>query len=168
MQLPLSSFTQLICLALALTACSSKVAPASEEDTPITYEVTPFSQQQVADIAWQALEPNTSSHDRTAWEVVDARVVAGQEVKKIFEGEPVPGGCAPGPKPPDNAESALEGPYWYVEMKPRYATPQPKPSEQYSPTAPPLVPEPFLYQARFLIDASTGQVVARKISCIIY
>jgi len=158
MRLPLSSFTQLICLALVLTS----------EVTPVNYEVSPFSQQQIVDIAWQALEPNTSSHDQAAWEVVDVRVTTGLEVYDLFEGEAVPGGCAPGPKPPDNAAITLEGSYWYVEMKPRYATPQPRPTEQYSPTAPPLVPEPFLYQARFLIDASTGQVVAQKVNCIIY
>jgi hypothetical protein len=32
-----------------------------------------------------------------------------------------------------------------------------------SPTALPVVPEPFMYQAMFLIDVVGGQVVARKL-----
>jgi hypothetical protein len=168
MRLSLSSFIKLICLALLLTACSADAPPVSYEVTPVSDEVNPLSEQQVVDIAWQALEPNTSSHDLAAWEVVDVRVVTGLEVQDLFEGEPVPGGCAPGPEAPDNAAITLDGPYWYVEMKARYATPQARPTEQYSPTAPPLVPEPFVYQARFLIDAGTSQVIARKIDCIIY
>ena len=137
-----------------LTACSTKV--------------TPLSEQQVVDIVWQALEPNTSSHNQAAWEIADVQAVTGQEVQDLFEGEPVPGRCAPGPKPPDNATIAPEGSYWYVQMRPRSATPRPRPTKQYSPTAPPIVPEPFVYQAHFLVDASTGQVVARKLHCVIY
>ncbi len=154
MQLFSRSFTSLVCLTLVLTACSAKVAPLSE--------------QQVVDIVWQALEPNTSSHNQGAWEIVGVQAVIGREVQALFEGEPVPGGCAPGPTPPDNATIALDGSYWYVQMRPRSATPRPQPTEQFSPTAPPSVPEPFVYQAHFLVDASTGQVVARKLHCVIY
>ena len=161
MQLPSRSFTPLVCLTLVLTACSTKV-------TPVGDKATPFSEQQVVDIVWQALEPNTTSHNQAAWEIVDVQVVTGLEVQDLFGGEPVPGRCAPGPKPPDNATIALDGSYWYAQMRPRSATPQPQPTEQYSPTAPPAVPEPFVYQAHFLVDVSTGQVVARKLHCVIY
>ncbi len=154
MQLPSRSFAAMACLTLALNACSAKVVPLSE--------------QQVVEIAWQALEPNTSSHNQSAWEIVDVQAVTGREVQDLFAGVPVPGGCAPGPTPPDNARIALDGSYWYVEMQPRPATPQPQPTEQYSPTAPPNVPEPFVYQAHFLVDASTGQIAARKLYCAIY
>ncbi len=120
------------------------------------------------DIVWQAFDPNTSSHDRTAWDFIEVRSVTGQEVQDLFEGEPIPGGCAPGPTPPDNASIVPDGSYWFVDIQRRPVTPQPLPTEYYSPTAPPNIPEPFVFQARFLVDAITGQVVARKISCVIY
>jgi hypothetical protein len=154
MQLPSRSFILLVCLTLVLTACSAKVAPLSE--------------QQVVDIVWQALEPNTSSHNQAAWEIVGVQAVTGREVQDLFAGEPVPGRCAPGPTPPDNTTIALDSSYWYVQMRPRSATPRPQPTGQYSPTAPPIVPEPFVHQAHFLVDASTGQVVARRLHCVIY
>jgi hypothetical protein len=127
-----------------------------------------FRRQQVGDIAWQALEPNTSSHNQAAWEVISLQTVTGRDVQDRFEGGPIPGGCAPGPEPPENAAIALDGSYWYVQMKPRLATSLPEPSEQFSPTAPPNIPEPFVYQADFLVDAGTGQVTARKIYCVIF
>jgi len=136
--------------------------------TPALPSPTPLGEQQVLDIAWQALDPNTSSHSRTAWEVIIVKTVTGWEVPDRFKGEPAPGGCAPGPTPPGNASIALLGNYWYVEMQRRPATPQPQPSGQFSPTAPPIIPEPFVYQANFLIDANTGQVTARKLFCVIY
>jgi len=154
MQLLSRCFISLACLTLVLTACSAKVVPLSE--------------QEVVDIVWHALEPNTSSHNQAAWEIVGVQGVTGREVQDLFEGEPVPGGCAPGPAPPDNATVALDGSYWYVQMRPRSATPRPQPTEQFSPTAPPSVPEPFVHQAHFLVDASTGQIVARKLHCVIY
>jgi hypothetical protein len=52
-------------------------------------------------------------------------------------------------------------------MQPLPATAQPVPTEFYSPTAPPFVPEAFTKEARFLIDMG-GDVVARKIGCVIY
>jgi hypothetical protein len=136
--------------------------------TPALPSPIPLSEQQVIDIVWQALDPNTSSHNRTAWEIIVVQTVTGREVQDQFEGEPVPGGCAPGPTPPDNASIAPDGSYWYVEMQRISATPQPQPTGLFSPTAPPNIPEPFVYQAHFLIDAITGQVTARKLFCVIY
>ncbi len=142
------------CLTLALAACSTR--------TDI------LGKQQVVDIVWQALEPNTSSHTQAAWQVVSVQSVTGREIRDLFAGEPVPGGCAPGPTPPENATLALDSTYWYVQLRPRAATPKPQPTEQFSPTAPANVPEPFVYEARFLVEARTGQVVARKLMCVIY
>jgi hypothetical protein len=154
--MPLDSrrLTSLAWLALALAACATGAAPLSE--------------QQVTDLVWEALEPNTSSRDRAAWEVVGVEIVSARDVQDLFEGEPVPGRCAPGPTPPDNARIGRGGSYWYVQMKPRPATPRPVPTELFSPTAAPLVPEPYVYQAHFLVDADTGKVVARKLYCVIY
>jgi len=154
MQSPARPFTLVLCLTLVLTACRAKVAAPSE--------------QQVIDIVWQTLEPNTSSHNQAAWEVVGVQAVTGREVPDLFKGESVPGRCAPGPTPPANAKITADGSYWYVQMRPRSATPRPQPTERYSPTAPPIVPEPFVYRAHFLVDASTGQVVARALYCVIY
>jgi hypothetical protein len=162
MHLRWRSFLLLVCLTLLLTACSGRVGTPSEQ------QLITLNEQQVADIAWQALEPNTSSHDQAAWETVSVETVTGHEVQDLFEGEPVPGRCAPGPAPPDNDRIAPRSSYWYVQMKPHLATPRPQPTEQFSPTAPPSVPEPFVYQAHFLLDAGTGQVIARKLYCVIY
>jgi hypothetical protein len=125
-----------------------------------------LGEQQAVDAAWHALEPNTSSHERANWAVVQARQVAGREVAAFFEGEPAPG-CWMGPQPQLNAEiRAAEG-YWYIEMQPRPATPDPQRSDP-SPTAPPAIPEPFLRGALLLVDAQDGQIVARKLFCVIY
>jgi hypothetical protein len=148
------SLVLFVCLTLLLAACPAKIATLDE--------------QQVADVAWQALEPNTSSHNRAAWEVLGVKTVKGREVQDLFDGEPVPGRCAPGPAPPENGMISPGSSYWHVEMRPRLATPRPQPTEQFSPTAPPSVPEPFVYQAHFLVDVSTSQVVARKLYCVIY
>ena len=137
------------------------------QPAPSSPSSVPLGKGQVIDIVWQAFDPNTSSHDRTAWEF-EVRSVTGQEVQDLFTGRPIPGGCVPGPTPPDNVSIVPDGPYWVVEIQRRPVTPQPLPTEYYSPTAPPNIPEPFVYQARFLVDAITGQVVARKISCVIY
>jgi hypothetical protein len=34
-------------------------------------------QSQVIDIVWKALEPNTSSHERSNWQVVEVESVSG-------------------------------------------------------------------------------------------
>jgi hypothetical protein len=143
-----------VCLCLVVAAC------AAEADS--------IDKQEATNMAWQALEPNTSSHNQAAWDVIDARLVTGQAVQDQFEGEPVPGRCAPGPTPPENATVTDDVTYWYVQLKPRPATAMPEPTEQFSPTAPPRIPEPFLVEANFLLEAATGQIVARKISCVIY
>jgi hypothetical protein len=127
---------------------------------------TPLNQAQVIKIAWQALDPNTHSHTQTAWEVNTIQIVTGQEVQDQFTGDPARG-CL-GPTPPDYMLIVPDGRYWYVEMQPIPVTPQPVPDGQYSPTAPPNIPEPFVQKAQFLIDAITCEVTARKLFCVIY
>ena len=147
---PVGPTITIVCWMVLLTACS---APGNGG---------------MADAAWIALEPNTSSHDRGAWDVVESRSVRGAEIRELFAGEPVPGECVSGPKPPENSEIEPESSYWYVVLEPHPATPVPIPSEVYSPTAPPNIPEPFLRAAHFLFEQETGQVVARKVYCVIY
>jgi hypothetical protein len=135
-------------LALALVACG---APK-------------LTEQQAVDTAWQALAPNTSSGERVNWQVVAVEQVKGQDVAEKFAGEPSLG-CWRGPTPVPNGEIRSAADYWYVELMPQPATPLP--AATISPTAPPLIPEPFLRQALFLVD-SDGQVIARKLYCVIY
>jgi len=142
---------QLAFLILILTACSGKA--------------TPLPEAQVLSRVWQALEPNTSSHNQANWEVVESRSVSGREVSERFAGEPDPG-CVPGPTPPPNRPVSLNTTYWYVQMRPRPATPLP--GTPLSPTAPPRVPEATVVQADFLVDPDTGDIVARKFGCVIY
>jgi hypothetical protein len=123
-----------------------------------------LTKQQTQDAAWQALAPNTSSGDRANWQVIQARQVKGQDVAQEFAGEPSLG-CWMGPTPVPNGQIQPGADYWYVEMQPQPVTPLPGPT--VSPTAPPFVPEPFLYQAFFLLDVD-GRIVARKLYCVIY
>jgi hypothetical protein len=125
-----------------------------------------LTEQQALDAAWTALDPNTSSHDRAVWEVISVEQVNGRDVADEFEGRPAPG--CPGPEPPANGQIDSGATYWHVVMQPLPATSLPVPTEFYSPTAPPYVPEAFTKQAQFLIDASTGDIVARRLGCVIY
>lgn len=142
---------QLAFLILIFTACSGNA--------------TPLPEAQVLNRVWQALEPNTSSHNQANWEVVESRSVSGREVSDRFEGGPDPG-CVPGPTPPPNRQINLNATYWYVQMLPRPATPLP--GTPLSPTAPPRIPEATVRQAHFLVDPSTGEIIARRLGCVIY
>lgn len=136
---------------LAMAGCWGQTEPAAGE-------------AQAVDAAWAALEPHTRSHDRANWQVVELRQVTGQEVAGQFAGEPPP--CVY-PTPPANQAIDPASSYWYVEWRPRPATPRPQPGTP-SPTAPPLVPEPVIPRARFLVDSGSGRVVARSLDCVIY
>lgn len=142
----------LVFLALVLAACC-KGLPEPVIDGTV-----------VPDIAWNALAPNTSSGDRANWEVTIVEPVKGRDVADEFAGEAWLG-CWKGPTPVPNGEVKAESDYWYVELRPKAATPLP--TATLSPTAPPFIPEPFLRQALFLIDLQ-GNVVARKLYCVIY
>src|SRR5215510_720612 len=96
-------------LTLIFTACSGSAPP---------------KEAQVLNRVWQALEPNTSSHNQANWEVVESRSVSGREVSDRFEGGPDPG-CVPGPTPPPNRPISPDATYRYVQMRPRPATPLP-------------------------------------------
>jgi len=144
-----------LCVVLAATACGNP----SPSDATIT-------QKQALDAAWNALDPHTSSHDRANWQAVRVAQVQGRAVSERFDFEPAPG--CPGPDPALNAPIGAASTYWHVQFQSLPATSLPEATEFYSPTAPPLVPEPFVGYAEILVDASTGSVVARRISCAIY
>jgi len=146
----------LTCVAITLFI-SGCISPSSDEKY--------LTKQQALDAAWKALEPNTTSHDQANWQATTVELVDSQEVAGQFEGEAAPG-CL-GPTPPPNRQISTSGRYWYVVLQPTSATPVPHPGTP-SPTAPPVIPEPFTRQAQFLLDATEGTVVARKLSCVIY
>ncbi|GAP09269.1 hypothetical protein BECAL_00410 [Bellilinea caldifistulae] len=127
-----------------------------------------LDENQAGDLAWQALRPNTSSGDRAAWQISLIEQVSGAEIAENFNAEPAAGGCVPGPALPANREIAAQGTYWYVQFQPVPATPEPVDAETISPTAPPRIPEPFLYRADLLIEADSGKVIARRLYCVIY
>jgi len=146
-------------LLLLLTACAAEPEPSATPE-PGPPELDPDS---ASNIAWGALEPNTKSHDRANWTVVEIRRVSGQSVAEEFDGWIFYGACG-GPEPSPNGEIDPSQTYWYVEFKPAPATPS---GPSMSPTAPPLVPEPFMVRALFLIDDG-GQVIARMLACVVY
>lgn len=127
-----------------------------------------LDENQAGDLAWQTLRPNTSSRDRAAWQITRIEQVSGAEMAETFTAEPAAGGCVPGPTVPPNGEIDAQGTYWYVQFQPVPATPLPADTERMSPTAPALIPEPFLYRADFLIEADSGKVIARRLYCVIY
>ena len=152
--------------AIALTLCAC--VGGTPDATPGNGEgaaAGALSREQARDFAWQALEPNTSSHDPANWEVIDLRPVEGREIAEEFQGR-LAYGC-PGPTPSPNASLAATKVYWLVQFQKRPATP-PAGATPLSPTAPPNVPEPFIYQAFFLLEPDTGRVVARRLFCVIY
>ena len=146
-------------LILLLAACSAGTG------TPGSPELGPpdLDQDRASDIAWEALEPNTRSRDRANWAVLEVRAVSGQSAAEESEEWTYHGACG-GPEPPPNGEIDPSKNYWYVEFRPAPATPS---GPSMSPTAPPLVPEPFMHRALFLIDES-GRVVARMLACVVY
>lgn len=146
-------------LALVLAIVAVLVTACGDSPSESTLD-----EQAVQDLVWGALAPNTSSGDRANWQATVVEQVKGRDVADEFKGEAWLG-CWKGPTPAPNSAVQAGADYWYVEMRPKAATPLPEPT--ISPTAPPFVPEPFLRQALFLIDQD-GTVVARKLFCVIY
>jgi hypothetical protein len=110
-------------LALLLSGCTN---PAVDQKA--------LTQEQVVDTAWQALEPNTSSHDQANWQTHTVELVEGQQVADRFEGESAPG-CM-GPKPPPNQQVSPSATYWHVVMRPVPVTPQPRGGHLHPPRRP--------------------------------
>ena len=155
-----------VVMILTIISCSI-FTPADDRLQEVDPEEMPeLSQAQAIDMVWEALEPNTSSHNRSNWQVVEAQLVPGESVVERFEGEPAPG-CWSGPEPVENKDISGTKEYWYVLMVPNPATPEPFYGTA-SPTAPPLIPEPFLREAHFLVHPESGDIPARKLICVIY
>ncbi|MBI5653007.1 MAG: hypothetical protein HZC40_21550 [Chloroflexi bacterium] len=141
-----SKFLILI-FSLALAACT---------DSSVT-------QDAAVDAAWRALDPVTTAHNRANFEVGDARLIKAEEVIQRFANERMNSYCW-GTRVPANATIDLGATYWYVHLKHRAMTPIP--ITRVSPTQPPAIPDWNIPEAFFLIDARTGNVVARAIACM--
>jgi len=124
-----------------------------------------MGQDQAVDIAWDALQPNTTSGKPDNWEVKEARRVTGREVVGEFTDARFIN--CPGPLPPENKAIKASSEYWYIKVSPSPATAEPQGEEIYT-TNPPLIPEPFISEVLMLIDVFSGQVVARKFTCLAY
>jgi len=145
-------------LTLLLAACAGGSATMTAEPGPPR-----LAREQAVDLAWEALEPNTASHDRANWTAAEVRQVQGRSVAKEFEDWAFMGACG-GPAPPLNSPIEVSETYFYVVMVPQLATPSGPP---LIPKGPPAVPEASIAQATFLID-EYGQVIARMFRCVLY
>ena len=121
-----------------------------------------MGQQQALEIAWKALDPNTVSHDNESWEISEARKVVGGEVVKEFA-LPTRENC-PGPRLPDNQPIKVSSEYWYIKVLPHPKVFRPQ-KDTAAANSLPVVPEPNIKEAIFLIDMYSGEVVARKLTC---
>jgi hypothetical protein len=127
-----------------------------------THQNEHLGQQQALEIAWKALDPNTLSHDIESWEINEARKVAGGEIVSEFS-IPTKENC-PGPRAPDNQPIKVSTEYWYIKVLPHPQVWRPQ-KDTAAPSSMPIVPEPNIKSAIFLIDIYNGEVVARKLSC---
>ena len=121
---------------------------------------------QAIDTAWKTLKPYTSSGNFSNWEVNKSKLVSGGETGSLFEGDPAPG-CWKGPASTNDKPVSASESYWLIQMNPKPATPKAQ-DRTPSPTEPPFIPEPFVREASFLIDTTTGEVLRRKLYCVIY
>lgn len=146
------------CSTLNSTAVTPAASPTTERASGT------MDRAQAEAIAWEALEPISHSNDRGHWLVIRAEQVRGREVE-----DEIPAlaqfGCfhQAQPNPPIERSKI----YWYVVFKPAPATPRPL-ERTPSPTEPPAIPEPFIQEARYLVDPEHAQVVAQAVYCIVY
>jgi hypothetical protein len=120
-------------------------------------------QDEILDLTWEDLRPNTSSQNRRNWEYVDAARVFGREVVNQFSGLLV-SNC-PGPTPPENSAIRSSSEYWFVRVVPSRMLP-PSNKSSHPPTPPVAIePEPLFREAQYLIDPFTGEIIARKFVC---
>ena len=128
-------------------------------------QTTRLGQDQAVDIAWDALRPNTTSGKSDNWQVSEALRVTGRDVVNEFADARFTN--CPGPMPPENKAIKASSEYWYIKVVPVPITPVPQGSE-ITTTNPPSIPEPFIKEVLMLIDVFSGQVAARKFTCLAY
>ena len=125
------------------------------------------NEQQIRDIAWDALDPYTLSHNRDAWEVIEIKKVFGNDISGQFTDEYYYG-CMTTTTLVPETQISLSKLYWYVHMEPRPATSlPPKLKGPESTGNPRIIPELGLFNALFLIDPDDGQVLVRRLGCAV-
>lgn len=124
-----------------------------------------MGQQQALTLVWEDLEPHTNTKNREKWEIREVSKVYGRDVVPIFVDARF--NQCPGPLPPENQAIKPSTQYWFIHTMPHPATPLPLEGTN-SPTAPPLIPEPFLREAYYLVDPISYEIIARKFVCVVY
>jgi hypothetical protein len=142
---------------LLLTLLSITLLTACFEQPPR------LNQEQALDIAWQALQPNTTDQNRGDWDIIEVKRVAGGEVVQEFALSR--SNNCPGPVPPDNQAIKNTSEYWYIKTLPHALVAAARKGTITATSDQKLQPTPAVYEAVFLIDVYGGQVVARKLTC---
>ena len=120
-----------------------------------------LSQQQVMDLVWTDFRPNTSSQNRSNWDNVEINLVTGREVVNEFSA--VPASRCPGPALPENRVIRASSQYWFVRVAPKVIS---LTKSDLAPTEDEvIIPEPLIEQASYLVDSTTGEIVARRFFC---
>lgn len=125
-------------------------------------ETQRLRQDQIIDITWEDLQPFTSSQERDNWEVKHAERVYGRTVVDQFSGLGI-SNC-PGPSMPENRAIRSGSEYWFVRVAPVKQS-ELETASARPPTMMAVTPEPLFFEALFLIDPISGEVVARKYTC---
>lgn len=119
-------------------------------------------QQEALEIAWDTLKPNTESGNRDDWEIHDARKVYGKDIVNDFADMRFKN--CPGPEVPENLPIKVSSEYWYIRVLPHPEVLR-RDKSTSSAELVPVVPEPKINEAAFLIDPYSGKVIARRLVC---
>lgn len=120
-----------------------------------------MSQQQVLDLVWTDFRPNTSSQNRSNWDNIEISLVSGREVVNEFSA--IPASSCPGPALPENRAIRASSQYWFVKVAPKVIS---LANSDIAPTVDEvIVPEPLIEGASYLVDSTTGEIVARRFFC---
>ena len=120
-----------------------------------------MSQEQVLDIVWNDFRPSTSSQNRSNWENAQISLVTGREVVREFSVVPI--SKCPGPALPENRAIRASSNYWFVRVIPRTFSPTNTAAMQFGDEV--IIPEPLIQQASYLVDSTSGEIVARRLFC---
>jgi len=142
-------------LILLLTSLLPALASCIEDQHAI-------SQQEALEITWRNLDPNTISHNREDWEIHAADRMYGKDV--VAEFAAVQRMNCPGPSIPENQPIKITAEYWYIKVLPHPEALRPQ-AGSASADLVPVIPEPHINEAVFLIDIYNGEVIARRIVC---
>jgi hypothetical protein len=120
-----------------------------------------LSQEQVLDIVWTDFRPSTSSQNRSNWDNTQVSLVTGREVVSEFSVVPI--SKCPGPALPENRAIRASSNYWFVRVAPKTFTPTDTATMQLGDEV--VIPEPLIQQASYLVDSTSGEIVARRLFC---